>query len=795
MRKVLLPILFFLLIAIPAKAQEPEELLTRLSDKFPIEKTYLHLDRDSYLAGETAWFKAYLYSDYQPDTISTALYVELLNESAEIVNRKILPVFLGSTNGQLELPDSLNSGAYLIRAYTATMLNHDPAFIYRRTIYIHGKKKNERTDVTIKEKMLRFEFFPEGGNLVAGLANIVAFKTTDENGLPVEVKGLVKNGKNETIASFSSYHDGMGLFEITPVSNEKYYVEADGINSPKKNYLPDPTDKGIAVTLIPHPQGNFFEIKQHKNDPDFRVAYMTGQMQHHIVFRQNFNPGKDELQGVINTKNLMSGILHITFFNKAGLPLAERLCFVNNKEYIQPAELISDTVNFSPREKNRFSIVMKDTVQGSFSVSVTDADYSFTERAEENMVSRFLLTADLKGYIHNPAYYFSADNDSVNTALDLLMMTNGWRRFKWTELGKMTASGESYKDPAYITLSGKASLRDVKKPFAEKRLVVFVSAGDSARNVQMINTDKLGRFRLDSLLFFGKARIMFSDTRGKQSQYIDVHPDTDSLSRTFSLPATESQFFNGIKKYAAADPARWKADYEALLKANGVMLEGITVKARKKSPLQEIDENYTHGAFSGDARKVFDLVNTDDGENYRSVYHFLEAKGFLPNSRNLPTISAMGEISTNIYLDEFPVDIDLELLPMNKVALIKIFTTFVGEWGNGPGGVIAIYTKKGENISAGALKSDIISYQGFSVVKEFYSPDYKVSPSKAPGADNRITLDWRPDIFINNINPRVPLSFYNNDRTKKYRIIVEGLTVTGKMVFIEKIISGPVKGF
>ena len=111
-------LLSILCLFLGADAQKPEELLGQLAKQSPIEKAYLHFDRDNYLAGETAWFKAYLYSDYQPDTISSVLYVELLNESSVLISRKVLPVLLGCTNGQIELPDSLITGTYFIRTYS-----------------------------------------------------------------------------------------------------------------------------------------------------------------------------------------------------------------------------------------------------------------------------------------------------------------------------------------------------------------------------------------------------------------------------------------------------------------------------------------------------------------------------------------------------------------------------------------------------------------------------------------------------------------------------------------------------
>ena len=419
MKKKTGTIFFTFFICLLSQAQKPEQLLSNWSAKSPIEKVYLHFDRDNYIAGETAWFKA--------------LYTELINDAGTVISRAIVPVMLGTANGHFELSDSLKTGSYLFRTYSPTMLNQDAEFTSKRNIIIYGKKNNP--SVQPKEKFTRLEFFPEGGNLITGFLNMVAFKATNENGLPAVAKGNILNEKNEIVTSFNSLHDGMGMFELTPAPNEKYYavMEADAFK--QKYVLPEQTNKGIALMVIPHPQGNFFELKQRKDDPAFQVAYMIGQMQHHIVFKQEFKTFKEEIQGIINTQHLHSGVLQVTFFNKDDQPLAERLCFL----------------------EKRMS----------------------TEEREENIFSNLLLTADLRGYINNPAYYFSSDNDSVKTALDLVMMTNGWRRFKWTELSQKVNQPGKYKDGSFITLSGKVTLRDTKKPFTEKPLLMMLMAADS----------------------------------------------------------------------------------------------------------------------------------------------------------------------------------------------------------------------------------------------------------------------------------------------------------------------------
>ena len=803
MKGKFLLVFFVFFVGVIAAAQQPEKLLSNWSSKSPLEKVYLHFDRDNYIAGETIFFKAYLSSDYLPDTISTSLYVELTSDTGAVVGRAITPVLLGVANGHIEMPDSLISGSYQIRAFSPTMLNQDPGFIYKRSIFIYGKKN--KTIEGPKDKLVRIEFFPEGGNLVNGFSNTIAFKASNEYGLPALVKGNIYNKKNELVTTFNSYHDGMGMFELIPASNQQYYAIAEGDASEKKTYLPGSTDKGIALTVIPHPQGFFFELKQRKNDPAFQVAYMIGQMQHHVVFKQEFKNSQEEIQGVVNTRNLHSGILQITFFNKENQPLAERLCFVDNKEYIQRGELIADTINFSEKGRNRFSIQLKDTVQGSISVSIVDPAYNLLSEREENIFSTLLLTADLKGYIHNPAFYFADDNDSVKTALDLVMMTNGWRRFKWTELAQKTAQPKIFNDQSFITLTGKITLRDSKKPLQETPVLLMLITEDSTRRVQMTTTDKQGSFRLDSMLFFGKSRILFSDIRGKKSQYIDVNMSVDSLNRAFILPGVEKTSLRSADLFNDSHP-NLAFDYEAIQKASGLMLEGVTVKAARKNPIAELEDKYAKGAFAGDGNKIIDLVNTKDAEPYQNIFDFLQMRvpglqiqndgpDYFIYYRQAASISSMGNIPMTLYLDEIETDAAfISTIPGNQIAMVKVFSTLVASAGNAPGGVLAIYTKKGADMNdVMRYAAAMVKYKGYAVIKEFYAPDYAVDKSARSQTDNRITLDWRPDIHINNVNPKIPLTFYNNDRTKSFKIVVEGMTLDGKMIMIEKTITR--KGF
>src|SRR5690606_18016817 len=202
------------------------------------------------------------------------------------------------------------------------------------------------------------------------------------------------------------------------------------------------------------------------------------------------------LKGSIATDKLPSGVLQCTFFNKDGIPLAERLVFIDNQEYLVKASLQKEKIDLRPRRKNELSIHFAEPVEGNFSVAVTDNDFNEPGLRKENIISSLLLTSDIPGYVHHPAFYFS-NHPAAKDALDLVMLTNGWRRFTWKQVADNNLPKPQYNDPGYISLSGKVNVRGSKKSFADRDLLVWVATSDSGRALQMVKTDAEGRFKMD----------------------------------------------------------------------------------------------------------------------------------------------------------------------------------------------------------------------------------------------------------------------------------------------------------
>ncbi len=787
MKKILSLFFFSFLFSSFLFAQPIENKLSVWAKSNPVEKLYLHLDRENYLAGQSIWFKAYFISELIPSNYSTTLYVELLNAESAVVLRGIFPVSYGTTYGQLDLPEDFVTGTYLLRAYSPIMLNQ-PGFNFYKRVAIFGKeraragKNNNR-----QEEGPDIRFFPESGNLVRGILNTVAFKATDHDGMPLNLEGEIRNEQGELITEFKSAHDGMGQFALVPQTG-RYFAAVKGIN--KEFPLPEQVAEGIILTVRNSPRGKQFRIVRNSNNTAFKPAYIIGQMENEILFKQPLNGEKTEISGLIPTDNLFSGVMQLTIFNKDDMPLAERLTFIDNKEYLLNGVFKADTLNTEPRKRNRFSIELKDTIIGYFSVSVTDAEYESAARPQ-NIYSWLLLNSDIKGYIHNSAYYFGSDASSVANTLDLVMMTNGWTRFKWTDVTQNKLPQPLYKDPGYISLSGTIYIEGRKKTLANKDIIVMRSMADTSLGrgslPMLLQTDSLGRFRKDTMIFFDNNKILFSEVRGNKSKYISVKLDADSLNRKYPIaPLTYPYDSSAIQ----TNRNQMETAYTDYLRAEGKMLETVTVRARQKSEIEKLEEEYTSGLFSGGINdRTYDLRN----ENYSGdIFQYLQ--GRIPG---LSVSGSAGEYNINyrggglggsnvtLFLDEVPTDaVMIESIPVYQIAMIKLMPSTVATPGGGT--ALAIYTKKGPDLNA-VLESptDIVTYRGYTISKEFYSPDYDRQPSNEK-ADNRLTLNWDPQIFIADVNPTIPIIFYNNDRTKRFKIVVEGITSTGKMLMIEK---------
>ena len=227
------------------------QALRNFSNAIPQEKVYLHFDNTGYYQGDHIWFKCYVTSaQHQLSDLSRTLYVELLNPGGEVVDKRILKIENGQCYGDFTLNHlPFYSGFYEVRAYTKYMLNFGDDVIFSRLLPVFDRPKTDgnfaeknmlsysrwgvsntngffqmKRQPPLKEKVVNLRFFPEGGNLIQGVASRVAFEATDDVGNPIDITGVVLDGAKQEICSFASFHEGRGVFTYTPGDDRRQAI-------------------------------------------------------------------------------------------------------------------------------------------------------------------------------------------------------------------------------------------------------------------------------------------------------------------------------------------------------------------------------------------------------------------------------------------------------------------------------------------------------------------------------------------------------------------------------------------
>ena len=793
--KIIALTVFFILAATGLRAQRIDSLLAILDQYYPQEKIYLQMDKSYYNAGETIWFKAYLKADNFPKPISNTCYAELLDENGKILQRKMVPVLESGAASNFDIPDTVHSNKLYIRAYTSWMLNFDSSFLYLQPINIIPLKQAvKKIPVT---PVYSLTLFPEGGDLVESINSAVAFKATDQEGTPVNVSGNIVDAKGNKIVSFSSVHDGMGYFSLQPLINEKYKaVWKDKKGVQHETALPTAQKTGIVLSVINLGNKLQYTLTRSQNVAQSpAIYYVIAQMQQRQVYGAKINlTNQPGVTVPIATDSLPDGILQLTIFDAAQIPVAERIVFINNNTYYFNTDFHAVEKKLTKRGRNILQIDVGSNLLTNLSIAVTDAGINPITNNETNIFTQLLLSSDLKGYVFNPAYYFSSDEDSVKQHLDLVMMTNGWRRFKWENILAEKWPVLTLLPENFLAIKGKV-LGLSKLQLNDRTITGILKSKTGTTQFLNIPVDKDGQFKTDNLYFFDTSTL-----------YYQFNNDKDKT-------LTESASFSFASSYAKS-PARsvnllsslytlQKTDSTILLKSNALAkqvqdqefrnktltLSAVTVKTKQKSLKQKMDEEYASGLFRGGDGYTFTTEGDPFANAATTVLAYLQGKvaGLQISTSGQGSATWRGT-ATSFFVNEMNSDVSqLQTISMSDVAMIKVFRPpFFGATGGGAGGAIAVYTKKGASANSSITGLDHTKLAGYSVIKQFYSPDYETTNDPSEG-DYRTTLYWNPYLLLDKTTRRITIPFYNSDNCKKIRVIIEGINELGQLTREEKL--------
>jgi TonB-dependent SusC/RagA subfamily outer membrane receptor len=785
-----------------ARFKPPVSNLTAFLTNRPAEKAHLQFDKPYYAAGDTIYFKAYvtLGEKHRLSNLSGVLHVELINTKNKADQSIKLQISGGVAWGDFALPDSLPAGNYRVLAYTNWMRNDGNYFEKVIPIGslqgkipesgIHTKPVNEKADL---------QFFPEGGQLVAGISSKVAFKAVGVNGLGTDVRGVIVDNTGVEVSRFSSAHLGMGSFYLDPVPGKTYKAKvsfADGATQTID--LPAANASGIALSVnndsIPKAmvkiEANTAYFNENKGKDYTLLIYSGG-----VAATVKLTLDSATIKLDVLKRRLHTGIATVTLFSPSGEPLCERLIFVQNYDQLS-LNVTSDKNTYTKREKVNIRLNVKNradsAAMGHFSVSVTDeSKVPVDENSENTIFTSLLLTSDLKGYVEQPNYYFNTITDKTQSGLDLVMLTHGYRRFEWKKLLNNEYPPIAFQPEKGLEISGQVK-NLFGKPIARGTVTLVPAKGGQLLSAV---SDGKGVFRFSNLVFNDTVHFVLSavNAKGKNATkltYFTDKPEPVTQNRLQNMQAVSD---TAMSAYIVGD----KQQRDDLLKYGfkGRMLKEVKIRDRR------IDDQYRTQSLAG-AGHADQVMHADEiekigGQLSTSLDGRLHGVGFIrdptgsafaylrapPGDGPMLVIVDGEQMSGNIGPKGQALPFDINQIPSSQIETIEVLKyASASIYGmDGGNGVLVITTKQGgrdpkDIASIGILP---ISPTGFYKAREFYSPKYE-NTNVNWQRDLRSTIYWKPELQTDK-DGNARFDFYNADGTGNYRVVIEGIDDKGNL--------------
>lgn len=767
----------------------PDTLVNRLLTQtrlFPQESLYVHTDKSDYVAGDTVWFRAYTINaiSRKPENLSRYVYAELIGAQADTVVYRVRTRkdTLGRIYGHIPLPPSLPKGTYHFRAYTHYTRNWGEDGFFAKPIRIYAMRPTEKQEKKLPPTDYQVDFLPEGGQAIGGQPCRIAFKAQNQQGTGEHIRGVVTDEQGDTLARFGTLHNGMGEFTLALASGKRYVARCINNRGQEKHFdLPRAMSRAAALKVTMSQQECSVSVV-HDSLFDTESMQLVVLQRGHPHFAKPWDKRKETL--IFPQQLFDTGVVHFLLLGTGGKIESERLVFVNHPEE-SVLTLSTDCTQYAPRQRVNATIELTDgqnrPLEGSCSISVTDVtDVPMDEST--HILSALLLTADVKGAIEAPGWYFGkvADPERIH-ALDLLMRIHGWRRYdlqaviygqyvRPTQLpeGSMQLSGEvktsmnraTKNTPVQVYVQGQAMMTEVK-------------------------TDEYGRFEVSGFEFPDSVRYLVTalSHKGKENVVLKMRPE----SYPTIVPLPHTHFAEKRDNEADAITKEQKYVHKSLQNigySKGMrhyLLGEVNITAQVKKEYQT--------DFERDANVIIreERIRKSGLPNVQTVLAALG--GIYPNSPKQITFALDGVAiealpSSDPEISNSPLKWLLHTFNVDDIGQIDIIKSplAVGYFQGRQDVVVAISTKRGGKQYNSLFTNSNMSVWtplGYQQPIEKYAPRYDLPNPNSNKPDMRTTLHWQPNLTV--CNGKASFAFYTADSPSSYHIVVEGVSTDGKV--------------
>lgn len=742
---VIIILLFFNAFPLALLGQSSRSIIDSLANsletlgKKNIETSvYVRTDKNIYETGEDLWFKAYSV-DLKHFLLSSqdqSLYVQLVQaQSDSIVWEELYPIKQGITSGHIYLDNALKAGSYWLCAYSPSSLKNEKAeFVDARRIMIVENLKQlegynkEHQSYNDQGVPLQFSLFPESGILLAGVRNKIAFKASTKNGEPVEVSGKVFENEQE-IGTFKSLHDGMGSFYIHPELRKTYTVRLDQLHQGEVYPLPTIRASGMTFSMIDNKEDTL-TIKVYNSDKHPQSFYIQLQARG-IPSVIATGEVKDSLNLKLPLTDVPYGISEITLLNGSAVPVAERLVYIKpNKTIMIMAEISKKQAD--RREKIRVKINAKDQngnpVVAQLGATVYDGIYHDPSNSVD-IQTHYLISNQIRGKVHNPGYYFDTNNHNRHDAMDLLLLTQGWRSYTFNQ--QALKDLRPYNKPIIEgTVSGKLLAKKQRNSDKPQQALMLFNAQQTIS--QMVEVDRENTFQiLPESMHIGKNIYI---------KHFGLPADYELTVDNPFKKLHDAKFWKNIQYPFFLDISNKEHDSVKInLSGRSIKLEEVVISAKKEHVFRDryigsLDSMTKYQNNTDRAHGAWLNCPAGDGDELP-----IEGKTYIVwTGSNPPTSHPFYFNSTNTkrIVYRYPQYTEEELLKMYGIARTK----------------------------------------GYYPEKVFYKPDYDTAQSPSP--DFRNTLLWAPNI-ITDENGDATIEFFASDINSVFFGIIEGIAEDG----------------
>lgn len=706
----------------------------------------------------------------------------------------------GRTKIVFELPKDLNSNDALLNVL----------FEYK------GQTESISRSVPITLGNIDLAFFPEGGELIEGMICGVGFKALDEFGKAADIEGNILDVNDKVVATFKSYHQGMGQFDLAPQKGQKYFAQITKPTNINKTYpLPKSLEKGYSLKIRKQTEG---DIILDVISTQAEKLYLVAQSRNKIHYSKVIEAKAGITPINIPTNSFPIGIVQLTLFDSKQIARAERLAFSNKHKQLK-ITVATDKEKYLPREKVNLDIQVTDEkgvpMPGNFSLAVVDDKLlTFADDKQGHILSYMLLESDIQGKIEDPNFYFDQDNDpkrlnpEINrqTALDNLLMTQGWRKFAWKEItttkfaslqhqnelalisGKIIDKNETPIKGAKVSLVGlnKFVETDVNGLFTFNDVELYQSTvlQVEADNMFTINHPLADYTQnLDFTLY--KSRNVTGAVEVNNQKYSNVlvsvsgtniyaYTDVDgAYNISFPEQYDQLEFSHSYtdRKTIELKKGQTKANIKLAIVARPVPSAPTVANV----PRNKVFKNGVNNNAKDNANRNRELAEQARGKAQEAKQKAKKAKREAENEQKAE--DAKKDVAKEIDAPaDKPILVDPIPEPKIEPAQEDIIAGDVDN--NAAGAEILDDEIFGRKLPKNGKKAHAPQITRYYRARQFAAPSYEEAKTPEIRTDFRSTIYWNPNVTTDN-NGRASLSFYNSDDITQFRVTLEGFDANG----------------